>query len=84
MASINISIRKEVYQFLKTLKTQDKSFSDVILELKDSQTQKRGSKESIMKFFGALKDADIDWKAKEKRMKELRRSFNKELGERMK
>lgn len=40
---------------------------------------KKGSKEAIMKFFGALKDLDIDWDKKEKAMKE----FREEVEERM-
>jgi len=74
MASINISIKKEAYDFLSRLKTKDRSFSDVILEFK-------GNKDNIMKLFGALGDADIDWEAKEKRMKEFRDSFNKKISD---
>ncbi len=39
----------------------------------------KGSKEAVMKFFGALKDKNIDWEAKEKLMKAFRRSFNKHI-----
>ena len=77
MTNVNISIKKEAYDFLKSFKTEDKSFSEVILELK----RERGNKKDIMKFFGALKNADIDWEAKEKRMKEFRNSFNKRMEE---
>jgi len=80
MGSINISVREEAYEFLRSLKTRDKSFSDVILEFKDEGEVKRGSKEALLKFYGVLKDENIDWKAKEKRMRELRDSFNKRLG----
>ncbi len=82
MGSINISLRKEAYEFLKSLKDSNKSFSDVILEFKDNEKVEKGSKEAVLKFFGVLKD--IDWKSREKRMKELRKSFNKRLTERMK
>ena len=70
MASINISVKKEAYDFLKDMKTKDKSFSDIILSFKKEQN-------SVMRFFGALKE--IDWKEKEKSMKSLRESFNKRL-----
>ena len=40
-----------------------------------------GSKNFLLKYFGALKNADIDWNEKEKRMRELRDSFNRRLGE---
>ena len=69
MTSINISLKKEAYQFLKTLKTKEKSFSDVILSFKKEQ--------NIMKFFGVLKDRN--WTNKEKTMQELRQSFAKRL-----
>ncbi|MBD3204114.1 hypothetical protein GF327_07495 [Candidatus Woesearchaeota archaeon] len=69
MTSINISIKEEAYDFLKKLKTKDKSFSDVILGFK---------KESdIMNFFGALKNKN--WDKKKKRMKSLRESFERRL-----
>lgn len=70
MASINISIKKEAYDFLRNLKAKDKSFSDVVLSFKKEPG-------SVMKFFGIL--SDIDWNEREKNMKELRDSFNKRL-----
>ena len=75
MGSVNISVREEAYEFLKSLKSGEKSFSDVILEFKE----KKGDIKSIMRYFGALKDEDIDWAGKEKRMRELRDSFNRRL-----
>ena len=69
MASINISIKKEAYNFLKDLKTKDKSFSDIILDFKKEQ--------NVLRFFGILKG--LDWDEKEKNMKNLRSSFNKRL-----
>ncbi|MBI4159203.1 antitoxin VapB family protein [Candidatus Woesearchaeota archaeon] len=77
MTSINISIKKEAYDFLSKFKIENKSFSDVILEFK----RERGNKNDVMRFFGALKDANIDWEAKEKRMKEFRNSFEKRIKE---
>ncbi|MBI2139140.1 hypothetical protein HYU13_06115 [Candidatus Woesearchaeota archaeon] len=38
-------------------------------------TIKKGSKEIIMKLFGALKGAGIDWYEKERNMKEFRKDF---------
>ena len=68
MSYITISINQEAYNFLKSLKAKDESFSDVIFKFKE----KKGSKEAIMKYFGVLKDKGIDWNEKEKRMKEFR------------
>ena len=70
MASINISLKKEAYEFLKNLKAKDKSFSEVVLSFKKEQ-------DNVMKFFGVLKN--LDWNKKESEMKNLRESFNKKL-----
>ena len=78
MTSINISIKKEAYEFLKRFKTEDKSFSDVILEFKENKYEK-GSAKSLLRFAGVLKD--IDWKKREKMMKGFRESFNKRMEE---
>ena len=74
MVNMNISIKEEAYRFLKSLKSADKSFSDVILDFKREDKNR-----NIMSFFGALHDMKIDWNAKEKSMKEFRVSFNKRI-----
>lgn len=68
MASINISVRTDAYDFLKNLKSKNQSFSDVILSFKKN-------KDVIMNFFGVLKN--LDWDMKEGRMSDLRHSFDK-------
>lgn len=68
--SMNISIKDEAYEFLSSLKSKDKSFSDVILEFKEC----KGNKENIMGLFGALKN--IDWEKREKNIKEFRKEFD--------
>ena len=68
MTSVNISVKKDAYDFLKKLKSRDKSFSDVILSFKKDENM-------IINFFGVLKN--LDWNGKEERMKDLRRSFEK-------
>ena len=79
MTSINISIKKEAYDFLSKLKIKNKSFSDVILEFKDEKNERSGK--SLLRFAGCLKDLDINWGEKEKRMKEFRDSFDKRIKE---
>lgn len=74
MASINISLKKDAYEFLKSLKTEDRSFSDVILEFKNS-----GTNRNIMGLFGGLKNIKIDYKSKERKMKAFRGSFDKRM-----
>ena len=78
MTSMNISIKREAYSFLSSLKTKEKSFSDVILGFKDDKYEK-GSAKSLLRFAGVLKDSNIDWEEKEKRMKSFRDSFNKRI-----
>ena len=63
-------MKKEAYDFLKNLKSRDKSFSDIILSFKKEVADP-------MEFFGVLKD--VDWDKREKRMKNLRDSFNRKL-----
>ena len=70
MTSINISVKKDAYDFLRKLKSKDKSFSDVILSFKKDE-------HTIMNFFGILKN--IDWDEREERMNDLRRSFEKRI-----
>jgi predicted CopG family antitoxin len=79
MVSINISIKKEAYEFLKSLSKGEKSFSDVILEFKEN---KKSNKDAIMKHFGALKDYDLS--DVENNMKEFRDNFEKRLNKRLK
>ena len=81
---MNISITDEAYRYLKMLKGRDKSFSDVIIDIKNSNHFSKGSKEHVLKFAGCLKDFDIDWKGKEKRIKEFKESFDRRVEETMK
>lgn len=66
MSSVNISIKKEAYDFLKEIKTEEQSFSDAILSFRKES--------NIMRFFGMLKDED--WEEREKEMKSLREEFD--------
>ena len=59
-----ISLSEEAYEKLKSRKTADKSFSDVVLELTNKKT-----KRSIMDLFGALKDDKESIKAFEESYK---------------
>ncbi len=79
MASHNIAIKDEAYRFLKSLKAGDKSFSDVILELRKEDEENRGTGKSLLKFAGAMNHLNIDWDAKERRIKEFRENFNKRM-----
>ncbi len=73
MTNVNISLKEEAYKFLVSLKKENKSFSDVVLEFK----KEKGSKENIMNFFGVLED--VDWGLREKNMREFREGFEKRM-----
>lgn len=75
MGSINISLKKEAYDFLNSIRKKGQSFSEVILEFKK---EKKFTGEDLVKFAGTLKDKD-DWEEYEKNMKEFRKSINKNL-----
>ena len=77
MANVNISIKEEAYRYLKSLKDKNKSFSDIILEIKKKESGMKGSKERLMRFFGVLENSN--WKTMEKKMKEFRREFEDRL-----
>lgn len=53
MGSKNITISEEAYEYLKSMKGEEKSFSDVILSIK-------GRRIEVMSFAGSLKDADLE------------------------
>lgn len=53
MGSKNITISEDAYSFLKKLKGEDKSFSDVILSMKEKRND-------VMSYAGSLKDADLE------------------------
>ena len=69
MSSINIAKKDEAYKFLKSLKANNQSFSDIILSFK--------KKNDLIRFFGVLRNKD--WKEKEKHMNSLREEFEERL-----
>ena len=75
MASVNISLTEEAYRYLKMLKGRDKSFSEVVLEIKKGGGS--GTGKDLLKFAGILKN--VDWAEKEKNKKEFREEFNKRV-----
>ena len=75
MSSINISLKKEAYDFLNSIRKKDQSFSEIILEFKK---EKKFTGKDLLKFAGALKDKE-DWDETEKNMKKFRKSINKRL-----
>ena len=77
MVNINISLRKEAYDYLRARTGKNRSFSDVVLEFKKQENIKQGSKEAILKFAGVLEN--LDWDKKKKIMKD----FREEVEERM-
>lgn len=78
MSSMNISIRKEAYDFLRSLQSGRKSFSEVILGLKEKQ-ERKGNKEAVLSYFGAVENKKIDLKKTEKNIKEFREEFDNRI-----
>lgn len=81
MASVNIAIKEEAYEFLKSLKSREQSFSDIILEFRESKMYRKGSKEGILKFAGVLKNKGINWEERKKSMNVFRDEFEERTDE---
>ena len=77
MASVNISLTREAYDYLKMLKGKDKSFSEVVLEIQGRDFDK-GSAKNLLKFAGVLKNLDA------KKFDKIREDLNKNFEERQK
>ncbi len=75
MVNINISLRKEACDYLKT--HTSKSSSEVVLDFKEKEKVKKGSKKAILKFAGALKN--IDWNKRKRIMKSFKKEVEKRL-----
>ncbi|MAE49452.1 hypothetical protein CMI48_01350 [Candidatus Pacearchaeota archaeon] len=77
MVNINISLKKEAYDYLKARAGKEKSFSDVVLDFKEREQVKKGSKEALLKFAGVLKN--IDWEKRKKVMADFRNEVEQRL-----
>lgn len=65
MSSKTISLKHEAYERLKSLKTEDKSFSDVVLELTEDE---KGGLEQLM---GMEIDATVEELIKDRRKEDF-------------
>ncbi len=81
MVNINISLTKEAYNYLKMLKGKDKSFSDVVIEMKEKCSEKKGSKALLLKYCGVIDKFELD--KLDKRTRGIREELNRELNERV-
>lgn len=81
MVNINISIKEEAYNYLKMLKGNDKSFSDVILGMKNERKGCTGKE--LVKLAERFKDLNIDWDKKQREAENIRKELNEELNERV-
>jgi predicted CopG family antitoxin len=77
MVNINISLTEEAYNYLKMLKGKDKSFSDVVLDMKSENIDK-GSAKSVLRFAGVLKNLDT------RKFDKVREGLNRSCEERQK
>ena len=62
----NITVSDDAYEFLKKIKGDEKSFSDVILSMK-------GRRSNVMEYAGSLKDANME--SVEKVREEIRQDW---------
>lgn len=78
MSSVNIAIKDEAYSFLKSLKSKDESFSDVILKFKE---KKATDGKALIKLAERFREslAHVDWEDRERKMKEIRESVNRRI-----
>lgn len=81
MGSMNISIKKEAYDFLKSLKSKDESFSDVILDFRENKNSRKGSFEVIKECLNDFDSESVDWDEIENRIKINRESSKKRIEE---
>jgi len=79
MGSINISLKKEAYDFLNSIRKKDQSFSEIILEFKK---EKKFTGKDLLKYAGVLNEERAEEIKKE--IKENRKDFEKELNKRVK
>jgi len=74
MATKTITIKKEAYKRLKSLKN-DRSFSELIMDITEDRNI------DLMESFDSLKDEEIE-EARE-RMKSFREDFEEDFGDRL-
>ena len=79
MGSINISLKKEAYDFLNSIRKKDQSFSEIILEFKK---EKKFTGKDLLKYAGVLNEERAEEIKRE--IKNNRKSFEKELNKRIK
>lgn len=79
MTSTNISLKKEAYEFLRALKGGGKSFSDVVMELKEGKNDRKMNGKALVEFSKKIRKMDIDWEEREKSMREFREEFEERM-----
>lgn len=78
MSSKNISIREEVYEYLKSIKREDESFSDIILKLKKQNTSDGNTLLNIASKYRKSHDKKY-WAKRDKEIKNVRKNFSKSI-----
>jgi predicted CopG family antitoxin len=77
MGSMNISIKQEAYDLLCSLKGNDKSFSEVVIELVN---EKKKKDKNIMKFAGVLREKGEEyWRNREEEYRKIRKDIDSEV-----
>lgn len=75
MSSKNISIKKEAYDYLKSIKAEDESFSDIILKLKK---EKKNNGLTLIKIANKYREKQESkyWKEREENIESVRKTFS--------
>lgn len=79
MSSINISIKKEAYDYLKSIKKEDESFSDAILKLKEEQKKDGLLVAELAEKYGTEDVDEYYFKERQQSFKEFRQEFERNL-----
>ncbi len=81
VTSVQISLRKDIYEKLKALKQEDESFSDIIDRLLNGQ----GNLQEVIKCYGIARgDGDVDiLAAYDEARKVVRDSINSRMDSRL-
>ena len=75
MASTNISIKQEAYDYLKSIKTEEESFSDAILKLKKEQRKNGKLLVNIARKYKKPNEEHI--KEREEAIQQFRKEFER-------
>lgn len=75
MSSINVSLRQEAYDYLKSIKSEDESFSDAVMKLKEER--KTDGALAVQLAQHHKKPSQEHIKEREQAIKQFRKNFER-------